>query len=366
MSAVSGEWQTTAASSGSHAESFPLFDWLRFVLASVVALTHAGLITWGPASALAVNVFFALSGWLIGSILLRTRPDDLPRFFFNRAARIWVPYLLAVAAIYLVGAARDSVNELYFEFLFYDLTFTHNYFIVKIPEIMSLMPLEGTGTHFWSISVEEQFYLAAPLVLVLFPWGRHLAIWVAIVMAMYLLETWYASISFGVLAAVARQRFGAWHSAAGARWPMAVAAAILMAGLVAYPDRFDAFVPPLSILVVLLTAVEGARGSVGSFLGGMSYPLYLNQWIGIFAANLLAREFELIPILAAPYAGYALAVVVAALAYVVVDLTIQRHRARLYTRRRGIAVAALAYLLIAAGFIGGIAWDLGGRFGFEA
>ena len=55
------------------ARYFPLFDWLRFLLASVVVLGHAHVITWEPAAMVAVRVFFALSGWLIGGILLRTR-----------------------------------------------------------------------------------------------------------------------------------------------------------------------------------------------------------------------------------------------------------------------------------------------------
>jgi peptidoglycan/LPS O-acetylase OafA/YrhL len=71
--------------------NYPLFDWLRFLLASVVVLGHANFVTWDHAGNLAVQVFFALSGFLIGGILLTTRRAELPHFFFNRATRIWIP-----------------------------------------------------------------------------------------------------------------------------------------------------------------------------------------------------------------------------------------------------------------------------------
>src|SRR6476620_9631556 len=129
----------------SKAGEFPLFDWLRLILASVVALSHEGILGWGPAGNFAVQVFFALSGWLIGGILLRTELRGLPRFYYNRGTRIWIPYVFAVATIYLLSALREPVTSHYFHCLFYDLTFTHNWFIEKIPAVVSLMPLQGTG-----------------------------------------------------------------------------------------------------------------------------------------------------------------------------------------------------------------------------
>ena len=67
---------------------YPAFDWLRFFLASIVVLYHFDVIPWHRAGNLAVQVFFALSGWLIGGILVRSDTKHLPRFYFNRATRI--------------------------------------------------------------------------------------------------------------------------------------------------------------------------------------------------------------------------------------------------------------------------------------
>ena len=82
---------------------YPYFDYLRIALATIVMLGHDGLIRWGQSGNLAVQVFFALSGWLIGGILLRLSTDDLPRFYFNRALRIWIPYYIACLCSYWSG-----------------------------------------------------------------------------------------------------------------------------------------------------------------------------------------------------------------------------------------------------------------------
>lgn len=79
--------------SNNQSHYFPLFDWLRIALAFVVLLSHDGLLKlWPQAGNFAVQVFFALSGWLIGGILLKLDKNELPKFYFNRAIRIWIPY----------------------------------------------------------------------------------------------------------------------------------------------------------------------------------------------------------------------------------------------------------------------------------
>ncbi|WP_118856795.1 acyltransferase family protein [Sphingomonas mesophila] len=330
--------------------AYPYFDWLRFALASAVALGHEGIITWEHAGNFAVQVFFALSGWLIGGILLRCEPNNLSRFYFNRATRIWIPYVFAVAAIYLLGAARDGLTPNFFKFLFFDLTFTHNFFIEKIPEVTSTMPLEGTGTHLWSISVEEQFYLAAPLLIVFLRFGRTLWFWGLIAVVAYLTASWYASISLGVLAVVAQARFGDWHRRALSR----VAFAVMSIGAIALafvePATYPWIAPPAAIGIVLLLSIPGERSPVGEFFGGMSYPFYLYHWVGMFAANFIAKKVALPSV---GWTAYSIAVVVGAVAYVVVDRNIMRYRGDWYTPRRGWILAITAYTLFVAGLIGG-------------
>ena len=68
---------TTHAPGHALPAAYPLLDWLRFVLASVVVLGHSVVIPWEPAPYLAVQIFFALSGWLIGTILFRSTAKDV-------------------------------------------------------------------------------------------------------------------------------------------------------------------------------------------------------------------------------------------------------------------------------------------------
>lgn len=126
--------------------SYPLFDGLRFVLASVVVLVHADVHFPAPIDGnLAVRVFLALSGWLIGGILLETQRSELPRFFYNRATRIWCPYFATMILLYATAALFRGIDLNWFKYLFYDATFTH-YTWTVFPRASAEMPLQGTAT----------------------------------------------------------------------------------------------------------------------------------------------------------------------------------------------------------------------------
>jgi peptidoglycan/LPS O-acetylase OafA/YrhL len=316
-------------------ESFPLFDWLRFALASVVALNHEQVIGWSHAGNLAVQVFFALSGWLIGGILARSTQHDLPHFYFNRATRIWIPYFIAVAVLYGLAAYRDGLQYNFLPCLFYDSTFTHNWFVnTTLP-----MPLKGTGNHFWSIAVEEQFYLAAPILIVLMPFGRSKLFWVLVAALAVLSGFWYGSISLGVLAAVSRPKFKSWQ----------LVAALIAVSIAMLAVSYVAFAPFFAIAVVLLVSEQGPRSPVGEFLGGVSYPLYLYHWLGIFVANLFLKHSPAVGLVA-----YLVAVAVGVVAYLAVDRNVMRWRKRFYRPTVGKILIGVAYALLATGVAYGL------------
>lgn len=260
---------------------FPLFDWLRIAMALLVAASHFSLIAWQHAGNLGVQVFFALSGWLIGSILIEMKADKLPLFYFNRATRVWIPYFIAVTALYALSAFRDPVNSRWFEFLTYDVTFTHNLFTL-VPDAkvaLAQMPLQGTGNHFWSLAVEEQFYLAAPLIILTFRYGRHPVTWLWIAVAMLFIRQEFSAIAFGVTAAALHHiRPGFQHHRL---IQTAFVVIIVAAGAALFSSAYPFAVPFFAIAVVLLCAVPGNRSSIGRFVGGVSYPLYLNHWIAL-------------------------------------------------------------------------------------
>ena len=107
---------------------YPFFDWLRGLLAITVMFTHEGLIGWALSGNFAVQIFFALSGWLIGSILIKLEPSKLTQFYFNRAVRIWIPYYFALILLILASLIREPVTDKWIEFIFYKFSFVYNIF----------------------------------------------------------------------------------------------------------------------------------------------------------------------------------------------------------------------------------------------
>ena len=106
-----------------------------------------------------VDIFFALSGYLICTLLLnekaRTGTISLRRFYVRREFRILPPmllYLLAVAVLAQLSILPDL----------------HNYRFVSVLLFFRNYGLGSWYTgHFWSLSVEEQFYVVIPVFLLL-------------------------------------------------------------------------------------------------------------------------------------------------------------------------------------------------------
>jgi peptidoglycan/LPS O-acetylase OafA/YrhL len=333
-------------------DSYPALDWLRFTLASVVALGHEGFVFPGPISAgLSVDVFLALSGWLIGGILIATSARGLPRFFFNRATRIWIPYAVAILLVYGLGAAKDGIDVNWFKYLFYDVTFTH-YNFTTFPRGPLEMPLGGTGNHFWSLSIEEQFYLLAPAVMLVLPFGKKLWLWLILAVLMLAFGMRAAPIGLGVAAAISQRDHGLWQTRLWARIALAAATLALLAAM----WRYD--IAPLRALfaigLVLSLAFVGRRGRIGLLFGAISYPLYLNHWIGAFMMHAVAKVTGPLPHGVGIVGAYACAFAVGFASWALVDRWVMAHRAGWYTPARGRALGATAYTLVAIGIVGGL------------
>jgi peptidoglycan/LPS O-acetylase OafA/YrhL len=335
---------------------YPAFDYLRIVLATAVAASHAGLLSWQQAGNLPVQIFFALSGWLIGGILLQSNPKDVPRFYFNRAARIWIPYFIAILLLISVSLLREPITSKWIEFIFYKFTFVYNLFGPPQLDQFRAMPLQGTGNHFWSICSEEQFYLLAPLLIIALPAGRTAWFWVLIFLGLLCSPYWnyFAAISIGVLAAVLRTRLGDWQTTPIARIVL-LAVAILSFGATYFDFASYRVVSPLlSVAIVLLLAQPGRHSNLAAFLGGVSYPLYLNHWIGAFAAHAIFGRFGMRDSLVSELSSILIAILVASILYILVDRNVKARRAKYFSPRRGRTAAAVGYALVSIGLIVGI------------
>lgn len=343
---------TSSVGSQSQADNYyPWFDWLRLALAGAVLLGHEGLIAaWPDAGNFAVQVFFALSGWLIGGLLLNTRKEELPRFYFNRALRIWCPYFLALALLVSASLLRDSVTAKWMEIVLYKATFVYNLFgTPQLATHVQEMPLAGTGSHFWSVNAEEQFYLLAPLLLVLAPprFGRSVVVWIALALLAWVSET-YASIVFGVLAAVVMHKHGAFHENHWTRVAAALVAALCAAGF-AVGLHYESLAPICSIAVVLLLAVTGRQHPLGKIAGGMSFPLYLNAWVAVFICNALFKRIGIANAFVHHAATIVLSLIIAAALYWNFDRRILQRRKDIYTPGRARAAITIAYTSVAIG-----------------
>ncbi len=102
-----------------------------------------------------VDLFFVLSGYLIGNQLFKGLAQgkqlSFRRFYWRRALRTWPVFWLVLAAFFLLPELMGGNTP---PPLWRFLTFTQNY---------QLMP--GTAfSHAWSLCIEEQFYFLLPLV----------------------------------------------------------------------------------------------------------------------------------------------------------------------------------------------------------
>ena len=149
----------------------PSLDGLRTVSIALVIVSHCfytfGLTDRLNLGQLGVRVFFVISGFLITGLLLKeldqTATVNLGKFYFRRTLRIFPPYyfyLFVVLLFSLLGAADTPLASFLPAF-----TYTSNY----------IHPNTWNLGHTWSLSVEEQFYLIYPGVLLLF--GRRKIVW---------------------------------------------------------------------------------------------------------------------------------------------------------------------------------------------
>jgi len=333
---------------------YPYFDYLRIVLVSIVMFGHDNLIAWSYSGKLAVDVFFALSGWLIGSILLRTDISNLPRFYFNRALRIWVPYYIAFTLIIIASLLKDPIDLKWLEFVIYKFTWVYNIF--GPPQLQACggcMPLDGTGNHFWSVNAEEQFYLLAPLLLVVFASkGRQLITWFLIVISLWFMDI-YAPISLGVFAAIGNSQYPEFHRNKIIRGLLLLVFIGAAIGLF-MTTEYALYSPFFSICLVLLLAIKGKKSVIGSFLGGISYPLYLNHWIGVFFFNLVLDPFGLRDSGIRQFFSALMNYGIAAFLYWFIERRVLAMRDQFYTINKGIIFMIVAYFSVAIGLIYGV------------
>jgi peptidoglycan/LPS O-acetylase OafA/YrhL len=157
----------------------PALDGVRGLSIALVLLFHGG-VSWMPGGYVGVSVFFTLSGFLITRLLLRehalTGRINVVRFWGKRIRRLApasIVCLLAVAVAGSVGAFGDVPG------LGRDLTGAvlqvANWFQITgdVSYSAQILEVRSPVAHYWSLAIEEQFYLVWPLVMVAVLRRRH-------------------------------------------------------------------------------------------------------------------------------------------------------------------------------------------------
>lgn len=145
----------------------PSLDGWRAVAVSLVFLSHAGLGHIVPGG-LGVTIFFFLSGYLITRLLSielsKSGHINLPLFYARRALRLTPPLLLTLVLVYTLTYFGFLAGSVSIGAFFAQLFYYWNYFYLYFDG--SKFAPEGTGV-FWSLAIEEHFYLVFPLALLL-------------------------------------------------------------------------------------------------------------------------------------------------------------------------------------------------------
>ncbi|HQW84441.1 MAG TPA: acyltransferase [Ferruginibacter sp.] len=157
---------------------FPGLNGLRTLAALSVVISHTtlalgkfnlnanffGMFKNGEPNGLAmagygVTIFFVLSGFLITFLLItekKLQPISIRKFYMRRILRIWPLYYLYLTisiVVILIFGLKLNIHSLFF-YLFY---------AANVPFIINnVIPFIG---HYWSLGVEEQFYLFWPWVI---------------------------------------------------------------------------------------------------------------------------------------------------------------------------------------------------------
>lgn len=264
-----------------------------------------------------VDVFFVISGYLITSHLLReldaTGRIRLGRFYARRVRRLLpaaflVLFATALAIFFFVergdwpGMFRDIWSAALYSVNWVLAATSVDYFAAEA----SASPVQ----HYWSLSVEEQFYIVWPL-LMLLAWKYRQRRGVIVALGV----VFVASLVYSIMGAQLFQQFAyfatpahAWEFAAGAALGMVLArinvrdgwwltatswvgwlaiagAAVVFDGDSPFPG-WIALLPVCGTLLVIVSGMPGGAWSLSNvvswkpvqFLGDISYSLYLWHW----------------------------------------------------------------------------------------
>lgn len=280
---------------------------LRALAALLVTIFHARLV---PGGFIGVDIFYVISGYLITGLILReienTGTLNLQSFYQRRIKRllptsVFVLFVTAIVGMFVLPAiTRDALGR----DLFAAATYISNYlFAWWQNDYQNLNATPSPFIHYWSLAVEEQFYVVWPIfILFLSRYGKRAVLYgVALSSALSLLLSIYQTQTSPIWA---------FYSLPTRAWELGVGALLLfvpeniwknrfipwlgLAGIAIAAFNFDentAFPGINAVLPVVATALligsisiwprffnDLSNNRISQWLGAISYPLYLWHW----------------------------------------------------------------------------------------
>ena len=280
---------------------------LRALAALLVTIFHARLM---PGGFIGVDIFYVISGYLITGLIIREIDKsgrlDLNLFYQRRIKRLLPTSVFVLFATAIVGMfvlppiARDALGR----DLFAAAAYISNYlFAWWQNDYQNLNATPSPFIHYWSLAVEEQFYVVWPIfILFLSRYGKKAILnGVAVVTALSLLLSIYQTQTSPIWA---------FYSLPTRAWELGVGALLLfipetylrnryfpwlgVIGIALASFKFDettAFPGINALLPVVATAIligtipiwprffnDLSNNRLAQWLGAISYPLYLWHW----------------------------------------------------------------------------------------
>ncbi len=272
-------------------------------IAVLLVVAHHAFPKHIPGGFIGVDIFFVISGFVISQLLIRDRQKPWREFFLDfysrRVRRILPSALLTIilttaASLFLLGTITGSAvaHDGIFSTLFIANLHFNN---IAIDYFASGLP-QPILQHFWSLAIEEQFYLVWPLLFYLASRKKNAPLIIVGLIALCSFFYAIAQIQSGTGTSFFSSFTRIWELAVGSmlaliartRENRAISAIALTALIVmSLQIKNGADFPGFTTLVVVLTTAalistsessQWLRFSFLTYLGDLSYLIYLVHW----------------------------------------------------------------------------------------
>lgn len=278
---------------------------LRGLAVLLVVFYHAQLTELNFSGYLGVDLFFVISGFLITGIIrkeIEAQRFSFVNFYFRRAKRLLpaafvvVAFIIICAPFVLTDVALSDLKGQVIGAVFFISNFVAWEQTGYFEAVADTKPL----LHFWSLAVEEQYYLVMPLLLFFVPRKAWFSVVTSIVLASFGLSVYLAlhypdaafyltltrmwELGLGSLAAIASLQVGSNRRFSLARIPAVLALVIIVFHPTGLPHPgLDALIVCIATLVIILGHNASSWENIWPIkaiarIGDISYSLYLVHW----------------------------------------------------------------------------------------